>query len=99
MVTCQEFPFLDSINGLLCVTSEQAKVEKLRNQVEMQDRKIAAQDLTIDALKTMMNETYALAEKNLEAINPGTSQNMIIFKLMQKQQMVFILKKKTTTCQ
>ena len=54
----------------LYVTSEQAKVEKLENQVEMQD-------LTIDTLKTLMNERFTTVETNFEAINSGKIGSMI----------------------
>ena len=52
------------------VTSEQAKVENLENHVGIQD-------LTIDALKKIMNDRFASVEKNFEAISPGNVRNMI----------------------
>ena len=37
----------------------------------MQNQKIAAQDLNIDALKAITNERLGSIEKNLEDIHPG----------------------------
>ena len=54
------------------ITCEQVKVEKLENEVakvEQLENQVKMQDLTIDALKTLMNERFANVEKNLEAIN------------------------------
>ena len=69
---------------IIFATSQQVKVENLENQVakvekenQMQNQKIEAQDLTIDALKLMTDDRFASVENNLEAINPGNVASMI----------------------
>ena len=51
-------------------TSKQAKVENLENH-------LGIQDLTIDALKKILNDRFASIEKHFEAISPGNVRNMI----------------------
>ena len=51
----------------MCVMSEQAKVEKLEKENEIQD-------LTIAALKAMTSERFTSIEKNLEVINSGNER-------------------------
>ena len=63
--------FLVSLISCFNNVCEQATVDKLRNEIDMQNQKIAAQDLTIDALKAITNERLGSIEKNLEDIHPG----------------------------
>ena len=70
MIGCQNFLLLDSIIVLMtcmCIMSQQATVEKLEKENEMQD-------LTIGALKAMTSERFTSVEKNLEAINSGNER-------------------------
>ena len=49
-------------------------MEKLEEHIDVQDQKIAAQNLTIDVLETMTNERFASVAKNFQAVDPGNTE-------------------------